>query len=64
MKVKMLEKEYEGKNSTRYCLCCDEFTTFEYDWKIIHSVCENCGNQYGVNKDNNVLKHFLKRLRS
>lgn len=34
--------------SVRFCLTCEDFTTFKYDKAINHSRCENCGNTLGL----------------
>ena len=36
-------RKKKALRSIRYCLKCEENTTFEYDSNIGHSVCMECG---------------------
>lgn len=50
--------------SKRYCLNCDRITSFVYDGNITHSRCSICGNGFGVNPNNPILKHFQEKIKN
>jgi len=63
--MKKQKTKYKGNvppSSQRYCLVCDKIQQYQYSRRVGHSKCTKCGNRWGVNPDNAVLLHFMKKI--
>ena len=49
------------KSTKRICLVCEKETVFHYKRSIGHSICQVCGNRFGIREDNVPAKLLYKK---